>query len=450
MSDPTPVTDAAPAAAAPAAPLRRPPRPRLVPTLLACAGIVLLALLAAAAVARTRPTPPRREAPPESRLGVRVVAASRRAVEPQVEGLGRARAARRVTVSAQTGGLALGLHPALEAGLRLPAGAEAVRIDPADAAAARAEAEARLAAAGAERDRLRTLQGTIAERCRVAAGLVALERAELERMRALVGQGIMRDREPDAAELALLRQEDGLLTLESQRAQLGPQLAAAQASLAEAQARLEAARLSEARCVVRAPFADGLVAARHVEVGQLVTPGQALFEVWDVSSVEVPVALTVDQALLVAPGLSVDPARPVTVEVRAELGAGEAVWAGRLARLEPVDAATQTVRAVVVVGNDAPAGRPLLPGVFCRVVLRSAPGAEALVIPLEALQERGRVFLAVDEVLAVREVELGRRLGAWVEVRGGVAEGELVITSPVERPIAGLPLQLVREAAEAK
>lgn len=440
----------APLAEPTAPPTRRPARPPLVTTALACAGILALAVVAGLVLARTRPVPPRQDAPPEARLGVRVVEARRRAIEPQVEGLGRARASRRVTVSAQIGGLITALHPALEAGLRLPADAEAVRIDPADARASLAEAEARLAGARAERDRLSTLRASLDERIRVARELVALERAETERMRTLVGAGILREREPDAARLALLSREDALLGLESQRAQLDPQLAAAEAALAETQARLDMARLNESRTRVPSPLAGGLVASRQVEVGQLVSPGQALFEVWDVDHVEVPVALTVAQALLVAPDLRADAAAPVNVEVHAELGAGERTWPARLARLEPVDPATQTVRAVVVVENAAPeagAPPPLLPGVFCRVVLRGTPAPAALVIPLEALQERGRVFLAEDQALVVREVALGHRLGGWVEVRDGVREGELVITSPVERPIAGLPLQVVREPA---
>ncbi len=488
-------------------------RPRALPTALACAGIVLGAFVLAAALRSTRPTPPRQAAPPEARLGVCVFEAQPRAVAPEVEGLARARAARRVVVSAQVGGLVLALDPRLEAGLVVPAGAVAVRLDPADARLARDEAAARLAGARAEHDRLAALRASLDARARVARDLLALERAEVERLRALVGQGILREREPEAARLAVLRQEDALEALEAQRAQLGPQLAGAAAAAAEAEAREAMAALALARCEVRAPL-GGLVAARSVEVGQLVAAGQALFEVWEVARVELPVALPVAQALLLAPGLEVTPGAPppeagalaqVEVVVQAERGRGGPGWSGRLVRLEPVDAATQTVRAVVVVGEaqgastpgappggpsqggptqggpgqggpaagvgdgagpDAGAGYPggepapppaagPLPGELYRVTLRAPRGEPALVVPLGALQERGRLLLAADTpggsaggptsglVLEVREVTLGRRLGPWVEVVGGLAAGERVIVSPVERPIAGLPVRVV-------
>jgi multidrug efflux pump subunit AcrA (membrane-fusion protein) len=57
------------------------------------------------------------------------------------------------------------------------------------------------------------------------------------------------------------------------------------------------------------------------------------------------------------------------------------------------------------------------------------------------------VFLLREGALDVVEVEVGRRLGGWVEVRAGLAPGDLVITSTLEKPIEGTPLTRV-EAAE--
>ncbi|MBX3470365.1 MAG: efflux RND transporter periplasmic adaptor subunit, partial [Planctomycetes bacterium] len=189
-----------------------------------------------------------------------------------------------------------------------------------------------------------------------------------------------------------------------------------------------------ARTTVRAPFAGQVVAA-PVQAQEHVAAGQVLFELHDLSRIEVPVPLPLDEAALLAPGLGAVPAR-VTV--------GQDAWDGVLARLEPVDAATQTVRAVVVVEREG--GRtPLPPGAFCRVALRAPPLEAGVVIPLEALQERDRVYVARDERLEVVAVRPGRRLGRWRVIEAGLAPGALVVVSPLERAVAGTALTVVVE-----
>jgi multidrug efflux pump subunit AcrA (membrane-fusion protein) len=122
-------------------------------------------------------------------------------------------------------------------------------------------------------------------------------------------------------------------------------------------------------------------------------------------------------------------------------------WDGLLRRFEPVDPQTQTVKAVVEVRGRSQDDLALAANVFCRVTISTRPVPTTTAIPLAALQERNRVFLLREGVLDVVEVEIGRRLGSWVEIRAGLSAGDLVITSTLEKPIEGTPLTRV-EAAE--
>ncbi|MCO5165117.1 MAG: efflux RND transporter periplasmic adaptor subunit [Planctomycetes bacterium] len=364
------------------------------------------------------------------------MAAAARPVAVEVVGFGRAQAVRTARVPARVGGLVVELHPALERGRALAAGEAAVRLDPEDAENDEALAAARLDAARAEAARLEASAAPLEARVAIAARLLELERQETERLAALQAQGLVREREPDAARLALLRQEDGLEALRAQRDQLAAQRDAAAAAVREAAASLARARLALARTTVRAPFA-GVVAAAPVQAQEHVAAGQVLFELHDLARVEVPAPVPLEEAALLAPALA---GRPVPARVTV----GDAAWEGTLARLEPVDPATQTVRAVVVVDNPSD-GPPLPPGAFCRVALLAPPVEAGVVIPLEALQERDRVFVADDERLRIVEVRPGRRLGRWRVVEAGLAPGALVVVSPLERAIAGTALSVVVE-----
>jgi cobalt-zinc-cadmium efflux system membrane fusion protein len=103
---------------------------------------------------------------------------------------------------------------------------------------------------------------------------------------------------------------------------------------------------------------------------------------------------------------------------------------GALIYLAPsVDEKRRTVSLVYEVPN--PDGR-LLVGMSLRVSVETARAEEALVIPTSALvDEDGRAVAFVQlsgETFEKRDLELGIRDGAVVQVLSGLAEGERVVT----------------------
>jgi len=424
-----------------------------------CAGIVAGALAVAAALIANKPEAPRSD-PPQRRPGVRVVEARTRVLTPVVEGFGRVRPARRVAISAEVAGRVRQVAEALEDGRSLEAGALALEIEPVDFQARVDAAAAQLDGARASVEQLEQQQATLRERVAVQRQLLALERAELRRTEGLEGKGVAGERELDAARRALLRSQDALADLAGRLASSSPQLVATRARVREVEAALTTARADLARTRIEAPFA-GMVARVAVEAHQRVNPGQTLFELWDVARVEVPVALSLEQAALLAPDLcGVDgPEEGRGVEVTLQAGGIRRRWRGVLRRFEPVDGETQTVKAVVEVENPAPSGRgagpgspsPLLPDVFCAVAVEAPPTPAALTIPREAVQERSRAYVVREGRLAIVPVQLGRAVGRWVLVEVGLAEGDLVIVSPLDRAVEGTPVEALPDGeAEAK
>ena len=194
---------------------------------------------------------------------------------------------------------------------------------------------------------------------------------------------------------------------------------AAEARLAAAEAGLAAAQEQFGYTEIRAPF-SGVVTARHVEVGEAVSPGQPLTAV----------------AALGALRVNVDVPQALAEEIRA---AGRArIYAGPLvldaARLTVFPAAASGSNTVRVRIDLQPGVADLYPGMFVKAGFRMAEAA-ALRVPATAIVRRSEVtavyVVAGDGAPRLRQVRLGRQLGEEIEVLAGLESGERVATDPV-------------------
>ena len=195
--------------------------------------------------------------------------------------------------------------------------------------------------------------------------------------------------------------------------------------LDEARARLDAAdaryqsilaRLEDR--LIRAPF-SGLLGFREVSEGTLVTPGSRITTLDDISTIKLDFSVPEVYLHLIRPGLSLIAQSSAYPERRFE--ADVRTIGSR------VDEATRsaTVRAHI----DNPE-LLLKPGMLLTVRLTTATRA-ALMIPESAiLQRASQVFTYTieDGHAAMRQIRTGVRRDGWIEVAGGLVEGEPVVT----------------------
>jgi len=188
---------------------------------------------------------------------------------------------------------------------------------------------------------------------------------------------------------------------------------------------------------VVAPFA-GVITARNVDAGALVgtaggvsetlaagtgsTPG-SLFTIAQTDTLSVYVTVPEDYAAVVAIG------KPAVVTVPALPGD---TLRGRVARTAgSLDATARTLLTEVRVAN--PRG-VFLPGMYAQVQLALAAGAPPLRVPATALVIRDGppqvVTVAPDSTAHYQTVTIGRDLGSWVEVTGGLAQGVHIVINP--------------------
>jgi membrane fusion protein, multidrug efflux system len=210
-------------------------------------------------------------------------------------------------------------------------------------------------------------------------------------------------------------------------------VAAAQATLASAEAN--ARRLAELRsyATVRAPFA-GTITSRTVELGQLVTAGssagQAMFRLANTDVVRV--MTSVPQAY--AAGVRAGDA--ATLRLREFPGQS---FRGVVARTAgALDPETRTLRTEVRVAN---ADHRLLAGMYGQVTLALRRAAPPLYVPATALQvdaDGTRVAVVESGRLRWRAVEVDGDLGDRVAVATGVREGDAVVVTPSDRLAEGM------------
>lgn len=208
---------------------------------------------------------------------------------------------------------------------------------------------------------------------------------------------------------------------------------AAEAALAEAQSRLVTAGKQLGDAVLRAPF-DGVVADRAVNVGDVVTPGAALFTIIDPSSMRLEASVPSDALSALSVGAAVQ------FSVRGY----EQPFEGRIDRISPqADPTTRQVPIFVTAPNT---GGRLVAGLFAegRVV---SSASEGLVVPLNAVNEAagapwvmrvnsGRTE-KVNVTLGLRDTRTER-----VELVSGVAEGDVLLRGAAQGITPGTPVSV--------
>ncbi|CAB3769619.1 efflux RND transporter periplasmic adaptor subunit [Paraburkholderia solisilvae] len=211
--------------------------------------------------------------------------------------------------------------------------------------------------------------------------------------------------------------------------------------LASAQANV--ARLSELVSYekVSAPF-DGVVTARNVDVGALVTaggtPGLAampgeLFHVEQTNTLRVFIDVPQNDASEVGAGT------PVYLTVQQYPGRRFDAKVARSANA--IDPVSRTLRVEVDVANQDGA---LLPGAYAQVHLQLDSAHPALELPVGALLFRpDGVTVALagpGDKVQLKTVTIGRDFGTYVEIATGLATTDRVINNPGDAIVAGEPV----------
>lgn len=210
----------------------------------------------------------------------------------------------------------------------------------------------------------------------------------------------------------------------------------ARAALRTAEAEAELAAIREQKALIRAPF-DGIVGLRGISPGLYVQPGDALVSLDRIDPLDLDFRVPERWFGALRPGL------PIELTVDALPGQR---FAGTITALAPViDVNGRAVRVRASVPNPE---RVLRPGLFARVLLELEPRPQAVLVPEAAvvLDPGGAVVFRIDDGTArLVRVATGVRQDGMVEIRAGLAAGDVVVINGQVRLRDGLAVEIVTD-----
>jgi RND family efflux transporter MFP subunit len=269
------------------------------------------------------------------------------------------------------------------------------------------------------------------------------------------------------AQQALVREQAEAELAESEWADLGegpasaltlrePQLADARAQLAAAQASLQSARLDLERTRVSAPF-DGRVRVKSADLGQFVTAGTPLGEVFSTDAILVRLPLTDNDLGLLGIPIAFEAtseADRIPVTLTAVLAGQPRTWTGLITRTESaIDPQTRVLYATAEVadpyGAAAQGGAPLAVGLFVDAEIEGRSVDGAVVLPRSALRGEDNVYVVAEGgTLDIRTVTVVTSTAERLVVSSGVRGGEMVVVSPIRGASTGMRLRSLDATGE--
>jgi multidrug resistance efflux pump len=307
-------------------------------------------------------------------------------------------------------------------GARVRAGQTLIEIDSREAAAQLQKARAGMREAENALEEIeRNLQAAGSEKAAAEARL-ALATSTHGRYKALLERRSVSPQEFDEiqskykiADAEAERATRLLASLVARRNQVLAKMDQAEADIVDAQVYASYSR-------VVSPI-NGIVTAKHAEVGTMATPGAPLLTLEDDTHYRLEASVEESQIRNIH----------VSDQVQVRIDAlGDEELSGTVSEIAP---AVEPASRSHTVKIDLPARAAIRSGSFGRARFSSGQ-KQAITIPQRAITERGQlvsVFVVEDSGIArLRLIKTGKAYGDRVEVLTGLSDGERIVVDPVE------------------
>lgn len=321
----------------------------------------------------------------------------------------------------------------LETGDRFRKGDVLARIDVMDMSAQTSQAQSGVAQAQAEVARSQAILNQLESQKLEAQSALRLAEINQSRMARLQAEGAVSQSRLDEANTALDSARARVAQTQAGIQQAHAAINQARAAVNRAQSSVTSASVSESYGKVIAPF-DGVVVQKLAYEGEMAAPGTALLKVENLDRLQLEISVPEENLRFVRVG------QPVKVRVDA-INQTLNATIGQI-----VPAADPNSRSFLVKIPLANSGR-LISGMFGRIALPSGGEQETIVIPTNALIQRGQlqgVFVVetsdAQPTAALRWVKTGQQHDGQIEVVSGLETGDRIITTNVNQITDGQPI----------
>ncbi len=348
---------------------------------------------------------------PDATLAVETQKLYRHDVALKVKSQGSVQPRTRTTMVSEVAGTIVDVSDHFVVGGTFSAGDVMIRLDKGDYAVAVQRANARLSSANAllELERARTIQA--------------------KKEWAMTGRP-----EAEAPALALRT----------------PYLAEAEAAVLQAESEVQQAQLKLRRTVIRAPY-SGMITKKIADLGQYISPGSRICEIFATDFVEIRLPLT-EKDLATMGGVSPDViSRAAPVELMGSVNGANHQWQGKMIRSEGVVNEFNRAQYVVISVADpygltssaTTARAPILVGTFVRATLPGKTLKNVFSVPRSALLQGSQVAIAdAQNRLRLKSVTIVFSDDDYYYVTANIDDGTTFVVSAIGTAIEGLKLHI--------
>lgn len=237
-----------------------------------------------------------------------------------------------------------------------------------------------------------------------------------------------------------------------------PQLAAQQANVLSAQAKLEKAQLALERTKIVAPF-SGRVLKKHVDIGQVVSNNAQLAEIFATDKVEIRLPINnKDLAFINLPEVYQSGEKTnqnSLVTFNSDL-IGEQTWQGTLVRTEgAINDASQQLYVVAQIedpySTPVSGQNPVKIGQYVSATIKGREIPNALVIPNNAIYQGSYVYvLDKENQLLRKDISLAWQGESESLVATGLMANERLVVTPLGQVSSGTRVAVIGEAPAKK
>ena len=221
-----------------------------------------------------------------------------------------------------------------------------------------------------------------------------------------------------------------------------PQLELAEAQLLAARADLDTARNNLERTVIRAPY-DALIREKHSDLGQFVSAGSPLADVFSVDYAEIRLPIPQSKlAYLELPGLE-GYSQGSPIDLYTDVAGEVKHWTANLHRTEGIfDERSRVLYTVARIKDPYalldPQREPLRIGTFVNANIEGREFQDIVTLPRYVLRA-GNVVWVVDESMRLRnrKVSILRTGGDLVYISAGLDKGDLVSLTGLDSSFDG-------------
>lgn len=205
-----------------------------------------------------------------------------------------------------------------------------------------------------------------------------------------------------------------------------------------AQLTLENAEKDLAKTKITAPI-NGVIDQLHIDLGQYVGAGSAMFKLLLTDKAEVRLPITAEQMNYLQLPTETS---PINVLLTANYGENQYQWPAKIQRIEQrVDEASKVFYWIAQVEqpyNTERHGQSLWFGTYVNATVMGKQLGDVFVLPVSAIFNKQYIYRVVDGQLKKQFVNVLRRVNNYVVIKQGINTGDQIVLSRLDLMVDGM------------